>query len=176
MKPRNIGRVQKLRFVALAFALVFLACMDAMASDMERQIQVTRDAAGSGVTMEISREGTRQTATPSLTLNNPTVQRVEERIDRMIDRLAAQEIPSEATVAGSLPGIGLAGTPREDSGRTETALSSLPPLPGEITIRNVKNFLKGLRACRKEKPVPAVVVVAPEQRLGRTGTSPHVAN
>jgi hypothetical protein len=44
-------------------------------------------------------------------------------------------------------------------------------LPGEITIRNVRNFLKGLRASRKEKPVPAVVVAVPEQRLGMTDTS-----
>lgn len=176
MKMRTAGRVQQIRFVALAFALVFLACMDAMASDVERQIPVTRDTAGSGLTMEISREGTRQTATPSLTLNNTTIERIEERIAKKIDRLAAKEIPSEATVAGTLSRIGLTGTPREDSGRTETALSSLPALPKEITVRTVRGFLKGLRASRKEKPVPAVVVAPPEARLGMADASPRKAN
>lgn len=163
--------MQRIGFASLAFALAFLACGAAMASDVERQIPVIRDTAGSGLTTEISREGTRQTATPFLTLYNPTVQRVEDRIGKKTARLAAKETPPEVTAAGSLPRIGLTGTPREDSGRPETTLSSLPPLPGEITIRNVKNFLKGLRASRKEKPAPAVVVPVPELRLGMADTS-----
>jgi hypothetical protein len=157
MKIRSVGRVLPIGFAALAFALAFLACGAAMASDVERQIPVIRDSAGSGLTTEISREGTRQTATPFLTLYNPTVQRVEDRIVKKTARSAAMEIPP--------------GTPREDSGRAETTLSSLPPLPGEITIRNVKGFLKGLRASRKEKPAPAVVVPVPELRLGKVDTS-----
>jgi hypothetical protein len=44
-------------------------------------------------------------------------------------------------------------------------------LPGEITIRNVKKFLKGLRASRKEKPAPAVSVPVPELRIGMADTS-----
>jgi len=175
MKTRTAGRVQQIRFVALAFALVFLACMDAMASDVERQIPVIRDTAGSGLTMEISREGTRQTATPSLALSNATAERIEERISKKIGRLA-KEIPSEASVKGTLSGIGLAGTQRKNSGRTETALSSMPPLPKEITVRSVQGFLKGLRASRKEKPVPAVVVAPPEQRLGMADTSRRETN
>lgn len=163
MKMRTAGRVQQIGMAALAFALALLACGGALASDVERQIPVIRDSDGSALTLEISREGTRQTATPFLTLNTPTVQRIEDRIVKR--------------AAGSLSPIGLTGTRREDSGRPETTLSSLPPLPGEITIRNVKNFLKkGLRASRKEKPAPAVVVAAPEQRLGRTDTSPSGAN
>lgn len=178
MKPRTAERVQQIRFVALAFALVFLACMDAMASDLERQIPVTRDTAGSGLTMDISREGTRHTATPSLTLNNPTVERFEERIAKKIGQLAAKEIPSEATVKETLSGIGLTGAPREDRGRTETALSSVPPLPEEITVRSVQRFLKGLRASRKKKetPVPAVVAAPPEQRVGMADTSQPRSN
>jgi hypothetical protein len=109
--------------------------------------------------MEISREGSRQTATPSLTLNEPTVQRIEDRIAKMAAGLATKEIPS--------------GTPREDSGRSGTNLSSRPPVPEEITIRSVKGFLKELRAPRKEKPAPAVVVPVPEQRLGMADTSRH---
>jgi len=174
MKMRTAGRVQQIRFAALAFALVFLACMDAMASDVVRQIPVIRDNAGSGLTMDISREGTRQTATPSLTLNNTTAERIEERISKNIHRLA-KEIPSEASVKGTLSGIGLAGTQREDSGRTETALSSHPPLPKEITVRSVQGFLKGLRASRKEQPAP-VVVAPPEQRLGMADTSRRETN
>jgi hypothetical protein len=170
MKTRTAGRAQQ---VGLAFALALLACGAAMASDVERQIPVTRDTDGSGMAMEISREGTRQTATPFLTLNDPSVQRIEERIVKKINWLGAKEIPSEATVADSAPGICPTGTTREDSGRPETSLSSLPPVPEEITVRSVKNFLKELRASRKEKPAPAVVVAPPDQRLGIADASPH---
>ncbi|MCR4308763.1 MAG: hypothetical protein NUW14_01885 [Deltaproteobacteria bacterium] len=159
MKMRSAGRAQRTGFVVLAFALAFLVCGTAVASDVERQVPVTRDTAGSGLTMEISRDGARQTATPFITLYNPTVQQIEDRIGKMIDRVAAKETSS--------------GTPREDSGRLETTLSSLPPLPGEITIRTIRGFLKGLRSSRKEKPAPAVVVPAPELRLGMADTSPR---
>ncbi len=157
MKIRTAGRVQRIGFAALAFALAFLACGAAIASDVERQIPAIRDTAGSGLTMEISREGTRQTATPFLTLNNPTVQQIEDRIAKNTGRSAAKEISS--------------GTPREDSGRPESTVSSLPPVPAEITVRSVQGFLKGLRASRKEKPAPAVVVAVPELRLGMADTS-----
>lgn len=167
MKVRTAGRVLRAGF---AFALAFLVCGAAMASDVERKIPVIRDTAGSGLTMEISREGTRQTATPFLTLNNQTLQRIEERIAKKTARLA-KEIPSEATDAGSLHRIGPTGTPREGSGRPETTLSSLPLVPGEITIRSVRDFLKGLRSSRNEKPARAVVVAVPEQRLGMADTS-----
>ena len=66
--------------------------------------------------------------------------------------VTAKEIPSEAT---------------------ETNLSSRPPVPEEVTVRTVKGFLKELRASRKEKPAPAVVVAVPEQRLGMADTSRH---
>ena len=173
MKMRTAGRVQRIRFAALAFALVFLACMDAMASDVERQIPVTRDTSGSGLTMEISRDGTRQTATPFLTLNDPTARRIEDRMAKQIDRLGAKKIPSGATVADPVPGMGPTGMRQDDSGRPETLDSSMPPMPEEITVRSVKHFLKGLRASRKGKPAPAVVVAPPEQRLGMAATSPR---
>ena len=150
--------MQGIGMAALAFALTFLACSAATASDVERQIPVIRDAAGSGLTTEISREGARQTATPVLTLQNPTVQRIEDRISKKTDRFAAKEIPSV--------------TPQAGSARPETTLASPPPVPGEITVRSVAGFLKGLRASRKEKPAPAVTVPTPELRLGRTDTSP----
>ena len=173
---RTAEWVQRTRIVALAFALVFLACMDAMAADVERQIPVIRDTAGSGVTVEISREGTRQTATPFLTVKKPTVRRIEERIGNLIDRLAAKGISPETITPDALSRIGRTGTPREDSARSDAALSSPPPAPKEVTVRSVKNYLEGLRAPRQEKPAPAVVVAPPERRLGRTDTSPHVAN
>jgi hypothetical protein len=157
MKTRNAGRVQRIGFVLLAFALAFLACGAAYASDVERQFPVIRDAAGSGLTMETTREGSRQTATPFLTLNEPTIQRIEDRIAKKTAGLAANEISS--------------GTLRNDSGRSETSLSARPPVPEEITARNVQSFLKGLRASRKEKPAPAVVVAPPEERLGMADTS-----
>ena len=169
MKIRTAGRMQRIGFSALvqrlatlAFALAFFACGGAMASDVERQITVTRDTEGSGLTTEISREGTRQTATPFLTLYDPTIERIEDRIVKKTARSASKEIPS--------------GTPREDSGRPETTIASLSPVPEEITVRGVQGFLKGLRASRKEKPAPAVVVPVPDRRLGRTDTSPHEAN
>jgi hypothetical protein len=183
LKMRIAGRVQRIGFAALvqrfatvAFALAFLACGGAMASDVERQIPVIRNAASSGLTVEISREGTRRTATPSLTLCDPTVQRIEERIGKKAARLAGKEISPAATAAGSPSGIGLTGTPREFSGRPEITPSALPPGPGEITVRSVKGILKGLRASRKEKPSPAVVIAAPEQRLGMADTAPREAN
>ena len=170
---RTAERVQRLRFVALAFALVFLACMNAMAADVERQIPVIRDTAGSGVTVEISREGSRRTATPFLKVNKPTVQRIEERIGNLIDRLAAKGISPETVTPDALSRIGLTGTPREDSERSDASLSSPPPAPKEVTVRSVKNYLEELRASRKEKPAPAAVVAPPEQRLGMSDTAPH---
>ena len=171
MRIRSAGRVPRIGFAAVAFAIAFLACGAAMASDVERQIPVIRDTAGSGLTTEIAREGARQTATPFLTLHDPTVRRIEDRIAKLTARLAAKMTLAEETVADAVPRNGLGGTPREDSGRPDTTLSSLPPLPGEITIRNVKNFLKGLRASRKEKPAPAVSVPVPELRIGMADTS-----
>jgi hypothetical protein len=179
MKIRNAGRVQRIGFAVFAFALAFLACGAAMASDVERRIPVIRDTAGSGLTMEISREGTRQTATPFLTLFNPTIQEIEDRIVRIVKittRSAAKEIPPGETGAGSLTRNGLTGTPRKDAGQPETTLASLPPVPGEITIRSVRGFLKGLRSSRKEKPAQAVVVAVPEQRLGMADISQREAN
>lgn len=176
MKIRNVGRVQRIGFAAFAFSLAFLACGAAMASDVERQIPVIRDTAGSGLTMEISREGTRQTATPFLTLYNPTLQEIEDRIVRIVKitaRSAAKEIPPGATAAGSLSRTCLTGTPRGGSGQSETTFASSPLVPGEITVRSVVGFLKGLRSSRKEKPVPAVVIAVPEQRLGMADTSRH---
>ena len=155
MKGRRAGRVLWIGIAALAF----LACGAAMASDVEWQIPLIRDTVGSGFTMEISREGTRQTATPFLTLFSPTVQWIENRIGEKTAPWAAKEIPS--------------WTSREDTGRPETFHPSLPPVPREITLRSVKGFLKGLRSSLKNKPEPAVVVAGPELRIGRTDTSPR---
>ena len=120
MKMRTDGREQRIGITTLAFALAFLACGGAMASDVERQLPVIRDTAGSGLTTEISREGTRQTATPFLSLYNPTVQEIEDRIVRIVKMTAgsaAKEIPpGEITVRsarGLLKGLRL--------GRTDTS-------------------------------------------------------
>lgn len=171
MKMRTFGQVRQRGFSALAFTLAFLITGVAVASDVERQIPVIKDSAGSGVSMEISQEGTRQTVTPALTLNNPTLQRIEDRVARKITQLAAKGIPAGAIAPDSLSRIGVSGTPSDNSKRPETALSSLPALPGEITIRSMRHFIKGLRASRKEKPSPAVVAEVPEQRLGMVDTS-----
>jgi hypothetical protein len=169
MKMRSAGRLQRIGFAPqvqrvaiLAIALAFLTCGAAIASDVERQIPMIRDTTGSGVTMEISRDGTRQTATPFLTVSEPAVRRIEDRIAKVTARLEAMSTPSEETVADAVPRIGLGGTPREDS--------------GEITIRNVKNFLKGIRATRTEKPAPAGIAAVPEQRLWMAAISPDGAN
>ena len=167
MAIRRAAWVPMIGVSAPALALAFLACGAAMASDVERQIPLTRDTAGSGLTLEISREGIRQTATPFLTLNYPTVERIEERVAEKTARLAAKGILFKEPVAGSVPGIGLTGTPRGGSMQPGATLSSLHPVPEEITVRNVKRFLKGLRTSRKgKKPVPAVVTEPPEQRIG----------
>jgi hypothetical protein len=173
---RSAGRMPTIGSAALASLLIFLACGAAIASDVERQIPLIRDRAGSGLTLEISREGARQTATPFLTLSDPTARRFEDRIAKAIVRLAEQAVPAGEAVADSIPRLAPAGTPREDTGRPQTSLASLPPLPGEITIRNVRNFLKGLRASRKESPVPAGAAAVPEQRIGMADTASRGAN
>ena len=104
MKIRTAGRVHRIGFAALAF----LACGAALASDVEWRIPVLRDTAGSGLTTEISREGTRQTATPFLTLYDPTIQEIEDRIVRIVkktDRSAAKEIPPGEITARSAKGF-----------------------------------------------------------------------
>ncbi len=159
MKVRTAGQVQGIGIASLAFTLAFFACGGAMASDVERQIPAILDAAGSG-----------------LTVNNPTVQRIEGRAVKMTARLAAKEISPGATAADSPSRTGLTGTPREGSGGPEATLSAPPPAPGEITVRSMVGFLKGLRASRKEKPATAVAAPVPELRLGRTDTSPPEIN
>ena len=159
MKIRNAGLVKRVGLAAFSFALLFLACSAAMASEVLRQIPVIRDTSGSGLTIGITREGTRETATTHLSLNDPTVRRLEERIAKKVDELSEKEIP--------------AGTLREESGQPQTTLASLPLTPGEITIKGVKSFLKGLRSSRKEKPAPAVAAPAREQRLGMADTTPR---
>jgi hypothetical protein len=122
MKTRTSERVQRIRVPVLAFALVFLACMDAMGSDVERQIPVIRNAAGSGVSIETSREGTRQTATPFLTLYNPTLQEIEDRICRVVkltDRSAAKGIRTSRKVKPAPAAV--AAVPELRLGRTHTS-------------------------------------------------------
>src|SRR5512143_2902862 len=155
MERRTAVRGQWIGIAAIAL----FACGAAMASDVEWQIPLVRDSAGSGLTMEFSLEGTRQTATPFITLFNPTVRRIENRIAEKIAPWMAKEIPSV--------------TPWEDSGLPETSLSSLPPVPAEITLRSAKGFLKELRSSLKKKPAPApaAAVAGPELRLGRTDTT-----
>jgi hypothetical protein len=108
MKIRSAERVERFRFAALAFAFAILYCISAMASDVERRIPVIRDTTGSGLSIEISREGTRQTATPFLTLYNPTVQESEDRIIRIVKitaRLAEKEIPPGEITGRSVQGF-----------------------------------------------------------------------
>ena len=108
MKIRVDGHAHRIGFAGFAFALAFLACGGAMASDLPGQIPVIRDAAGSGLTMEISREGTRQAATPFLTLYNPTIREIEDRIVRIVKitaRLAAKEIPPGEVTVRSMQGF-----------------------------------------------------------------------
>lgn len=152
MKIRYAGHGKRVGIAAVAFTLLFLVCGAASASEIERQIPVTRDSAGSGLTIEISREGTRQTATPFLTLNDPTVRRIENRIAKKTDQLTEKEVP--------------AVSPRAGFDRPQTTVTSLPAVPGEITIKSVKGFLKGLRSSKKEKPAPAVAAPTGEVRLG----------
>jgi hypothetical protein len=108
MKIRVAVRVHRIGFAAFAFALAFLACGAAMASDLQWQIPMIRDTAGSGLTIQTSREGTRQTATPFLTLYNPTIQEIEDRIVRIVKitaRLAAKEIPPGEITVSSVRGF-----------------------------------------------------------------------
>lgn len=167
MKMQSAGRMERIGYAALAFTVAILACGGASASDVERQIPVIRDSAGSGLTVGISREGTRQTATPSILLNDPTSRRIEDRIVKNGTRLMENKTLPGARTADLPSPAGLTRSLQQEAGKTVTSIASLPPVPGEITIRSVKGFLKSLRSSRKEKQEPAVVVPAPELRLGR---------
>jgi hypothetical protein len=180
MKTRSAGQVRKIGLPALIIALAFLTCGAAMASDYERRIQVTRDGTGSDVSLEIQTEGSRSTARPCVHASKETVERVTDRISGKIDTW-------KASLAGAVP-------PAIDHGTSDPATSpcSIETLrrraagaklsrrtvddPGEVTARDVKGFLKGLRASRKGKPAPAVDVSAPERRLGMVATSPGETN
>jgi hypothetical protein len=138
LKVRVSGQAQRIGFAAIAFALVFLTGGAAMAADVEWQTPVIRDTAGSGLTIETSREGTRQTAAPFLTLYRPSVQVIEDRIVRIVkitSRLASKEIPD--------------GTPQMRTGLPESTLASPSPVPEEITVRSVQGFVKGIRTSMK---------------------------
>ncbi len=173
MRTRSAARVHRIGFPALAFTVILavFACGGAIASDVERRIPVSRDAAGSGLTLEISRDGARQTATPFLTVYDPTVRRIEDRIAKKVAEFSTKGIADGAALEKSISGIGRTRDPREGFDPHGTALASSPPVPGEITLRSVRRFIKGLRSSRGEKPAPAVEAPFKEVRLGRADAS-----
>ena len=187
MKIRSAGRAQRIGFAALvrrlgapAFALVFIACGAAMASDVERRIPVVRDGAGSDVSVEIQSEGSRSAARPCLYAGKETVERMTDRIGGKIDGWKA----SGAGAGSSAIDVGtseLAASPcsietlRRRAAGAKVSRTAAPG-PAEITVSSVRGFLKGLRSSRKEKPAPAVVVTAPEERLGMADISVRETN
>jgi hypothetical protein len=180
MKIRAIGRAWRIGLPAFAFALAFPVYNTALAAEVDRQIPVIRDEAGSDVSVEIQDEGSRSTAHPCVYVANETVERVTDRIGRKIDAWKASNAGAEssATYDGTPePGASPCSieTLRRRAAGAKVSRAAVPE-PGEITVRSAQGFLKGLRASRKQKPAPAVVVTSPEERLGRTDVSVRETN
>jgi hypothetical protein len=177
MKIQAIGRAWRIGLPAFAFALAFPVYNTALAAEVDRRIPVTRDETGSDVSVEIQGEGSRSTARPCVYVADETVERVTDRIGGKIDAWKTSNAGAEssATYDGTSE---TAESPcsiealRRRAAGAKVSRTAVPE-PGEITVRGVKSFLKGLRASRKEKPVPPVVAAPPERRLGRTDTSPR---
>lgn len=180
MKIRSAEWVRRIGLPAFACALALLAGRAAMASDVDRRIPVVWDGAGSAASVEIQSEGSRSTARPCLYAGKETVERVTDRIGGKIDAWKA----SDAGAGSSAIDYGTSepaaspcsiGTLRRRAAEAKVSRTVVPD-PGEITVRGVKGFLKGLRASRKEKPAPAVVVPVPEERIGMADLSMRETN
>jgi hypothetical protein len=114
-----------------AAALFFLGGGGSFAADPARAIPVARDRGGSEVTVEITQPGSRQSATPTASLAEPTLDRIAGQIKRRT-------------------GVDL----RQGDSLDET--SRHEEVPGkEITARDAKTLLKTLRGVIRNKGAPA---------------------
>jgi hypothetical protein len=124
MSRRTAG-AKALAGMILSIVSAFLMVGSAYGSEVERVIPVFRDGLGNGIHVEIARDGSRQTATPCVSVARP----------------AAEETDSPCGI----------GTLRKRAAQAK--VSSIPAVaaPGEITARNVKNVFRTLRSALKEK-------------------------
>jgi len=160
--------------VAAPFAAGFSA-----ASEVDRVIPVLHDDFGSEAFVTISREGERSTATPCVSAAGKSIERIVERVSgkaRAIRAgIEADPFPGGAGVAEP------AGSPCSiETLRRRAAGKEIPPavvtVPEEVTLRNVKGFLKAVRAARKGPSGATVVFPFPDRRLGMADRSPAGAD
>lgn len=116
--------------ILLAVVSVCLSFGVSGASEVERVIPVVRDDLGNGIDVEIARDGSRQTATPCVSVARP---------------------PDEASASPCS-----IGTLRRRAAQGRVSKPAVA-VPEEITARNAKGVFKALRAAYREKQaLPAV--------------------
>ncbi len=110
-----------MRSFRFALPLLVLGGGVPFAAEVTREIPVARDRGGSECTVEITRDGARQTATPTASITEPTLERIAGQIE-------------ERTGIDLRQGDSLAKTFRS---------AGIPE--GEITARDAKAMLRELR-------------------------------
>ncbi|GAB4233841.1 MAG: hypothetical protein OHK0028_09800 [Deltaproteobacteria bacterium] len=172
MTRRSAGRYRAGLSVVFLSMAPFL-CGISTASESDRSVPVLRDGSGSGASVKIHREGDRSTATPCVSATGETIGRITERIAGKIEalqtRIDAAPSPADAGIAGPAePPCSIETLRRRAAG--EKVSRTIVTVPGEITVRNVKGFLKALRASRKDASGAPVVFAfpgaLPDGRLG----------
>ncbi len=166
MKTQTGGRLPQIGTLFVAFAFACLAAVSVFAGEIEREIPVLHDGAGSRLTVDISREGTRQTATPCLLLTEGSMARASKRVHENAGTTASGEPSTSAQDR--------IGSIRETvRDRIDQARLSHPDIevPKEITARSVRKLFRSVRASLKErqavaKAPPAAPAHAPEERIG----------
>jgi hypothetical protein len=123
MSKRTTG-AKALAGMIISIVSAFLMVGSAYGSEVDRVIPVVRDDSGNRIHVEIARDGSRQTATPCISLARPVV----------------EETASPCSI----------GTLRKRAAQAKVSKPSVV-VPEEITARNVKNVFRTLRAALKEK-------------------------
>jgi hypothetical protein len=126
MKRSPSRRSRRVHPFLYATALIFLAGGVTFAADPSREIPVARDRGGSEFKVDIAQDGTRQTATPTASLAEPTW----DRITGQIERRTGIDLRQADSLDGAPQAPRPEGTPEK-----------------EITARDAKALLKTLRDC-----------------------------
>lgn len=176
--PTDI-RIYRAALSALCLVAAPFAAGFSAASETERAIPVLHDDFGSEAFVTISRGGERSTATPSVSVSGKSIGRIVERI---AGKARAMRAGIEADPSpGGADAEEKAGPPCSSKTlRRRAAGKEIPPAvvaaPEEVTLRNVKGFLKAFRGARKGPSGLTVVFPFPERRLGMADRSPAGAD
>ncbi|MCL5884619.1 MAG: hypothetical protein M1377_04650 [Deltaproteobacteria bacterium] len=147
MKIRMAERIHRNGLATLLLFMALFAGGVSTATEADHRIPVIRYGAGSEASVKIHREGERSTATPRVTATGDAMEKIADRIAGKVDVLKSRKVSR-----------------------------NIVPVPEGLTVRNVKGFLKALRASRKEKSDAPVVLAFPERRLGMADRPPHGAD